>query len=86
KKGLDSLGFDTMGSETPIIPVFVGDAGKTMEFSRRLFEEGIFVSGIRPPTVQKGKCRLRATVMATHTNNDLDMALDAFLKVKKSFL
>ncbi|MBI4745896.1 MAG: 8-amino-7-oxononanoate synthase [Deltaproteobacteria bacterium] len=86
KKGLDSLGFDTMGSETPIIPVFVGDAGKTMEFSRRLFEEGIFVSGIRPPSVQEGKCRLRATVMATHTNNDLDMALDAFLKVKKSFL
>lgn len=86
KKGFDSMGFDTMRSETPIIPVFVGDAGKTMEFSRRLMDEGIFVSGIRPPTVPEGKCRLRATVMATHSYNDLDMALDAFLKVKKSFL
>ena len=81
KKGFDSLGFDTMGSETPIIPVFVGDAGKTMEFSRRLFEERIFVSGIRPPTVPEGKSRLRATVMATHTYNDLDRAIEAFSKV-----
>lgn len=81
KKGFDSMGFDTMGSETPIIPVFVGDAVNTMEFSRRLFEEGIFVSGIRPPTVLEGKCRLRATVMATHRYNDLDRAIEAFSKV-----
>jgi glycine C-acetyltransferase len=81
KKGFDSMGFDTMGSETPIIPVFVGDAGKTMEFSRRLMDEGIFVSGIRPPTVPEGKSRLRATVMATHTNNDLDRAIEAFSKI-----
>lgn len=81
KNGLDSLGFDTMGSETPIIPVFIGDTGKTMEFSRRLLEEGVFVSGIRPPTVPEGKSRLRATVMATHSYDDLDMAIDAFSKV-----
>ncbi len=81
KKGLDSLGFDTMGSETPIIPVFIGDTGKTMEFSRRLLEEGVFVSGIRPPTVPEGKSRLRATVMANHSHDDLDMAIDAFSKV-----
>ncbi|MDO8446737.1 MAG: 8-amino-7-oxononanoate synthase [Deltaproteobacteria bacterium] len=81
KKWLDSMGFDTMGSETPIIPVFIGDTGKTMEFSRRLLEEGVFVSGIRPPTVPEGKSRLRATVMANHSYDDLDMALDAFSKV-----
>lgn len=81
KKGLDSLGFDTMGSETPIIPVFIGDTGKTMEFSRRLLEEGVFVSGIRPPTVPEGKSRLRATVMTKHSYDDLDMAIDAFSKV-----
>ena len=81
KKGFDSMGFDTMGSETPIIPVFVGDAGKTMEFSRRLMDEGIFVSGIRPPTVPEGRSRLRTTVMATHSNNDLDRAIEAFSKV-----
>ncbi len=81
KKGLDSLGFDTMGSETPIIPVFVGDTGKTMEFSRRLLEEGVFVSGIRPPTVSEGKSRLRATIMANHSHDDLDTAINAFSTV-----
>ena len=81
KKGLESIGFDTMGSETPIIPVFVGDAGKTMEFSRRLMDEGIFVSGIRPPTVPEGRSRLRATVMASHSYDDLDRAIEAFSKV-----
>ncbi len=81
KKGFDSLGFDTMGSETPIIPVFVGDAVKSMEFSRRLMDEGIFVSGIRPPTVPEGKSRLRVTVMATHSYNDLDRAIEAFSKI-----
>lgn len=79
--GLIDLGFDTMGSETPIIPIFVGDAGKTMEFSRRLMEEGVFVSGIRPPTVPEGKSRLRATVMATHSYEDLNRAIEAFSKV-----
>lgn len=80
-KGLTDMGFDTMGSETPIIPVFVGDAIKTMEFSRRLMEEGFFVSGIRPPTVPESKSRLRATVMASHSYEDLDRAIEAFSKV-----
>lgn len=80
KNRLTDMGFDTMGSETPIIPVFVGDAGKAMEFSRRLMEEGVFVSGIRPPTVPEGKSRLRATVMATHSYDDLDRAIEAFSK------
>lgn len=83
KKGLDSLGFDTMGSESPIIPVLIGDAAKTMEFSRRLMDEGIFVSGIRPPTVPEGKSRLRVTVMATHSYEDLDRATEAFSKAGK---
>lgn len=81
KKGIDYLGFCTMGSETPIIPIFIGDAGKTMEFSRRLMEEGIFVSGIRPPTVPEGKSRLRITVMATHSYEDMDRAIESFSKV-----
>jgi glycine C-acetyltransferase len=84
KKGLTDLGFDTMGSETPIIPALVGDAGKTVEFSRRLMDEGVFVSGIRPPTVPEGKSRLRVTVMATHSYDDLDRAIEAFSRVKKS--
>ena len=57
---------------SPIIPILIGDLGKTMEISAKLFERGIFLSGIRPPTVPEGECRLRLTVMAIHTQEDLD--------------
>lgn len=76
----DSLhdgGFDTLGSETQIVPVFVGDAQKTMEFSRALLEEGVFVQGIRPPTVPVGSSRLRFTLMATHDVSDLQHVMKA---------
>lgn len=73
---LHSAGFDTMGSVTQIIPILTGDAAVTMEFSARLFAEGVFVQGIRPPTVPAGKCRLRCTVMATHTEEDLATAAE----------
>lgn len=59
-------------SETPIIPIIIGDAVKTMEISAKLFDRGIFVSGIRPPTVPEGQSRLRITVTATHTKEDLE--------------
>lgn len=81
KNGLDELGFDTMGSETPIIPIFIGDTAKTMEFSKRLIDNKVFVSGIRPPTVPEGKSRLRVTLMATHSYEDLNRAIEAFSNV-----
>jgi glycine C-acetyltransferase len=83
KEGLNAAGFDTMGSETQIIPIFVGEAERTMEFSRLLLEEGIFVQGIRPPTVPAGSCRLRCTLMATHSENDLELAIQAIARVGK---
>ena len=83
KDGLRSSGFDALESRTPIIPVLTGEPKQTMEFSRRLFSEGIFVQGIRPPTVPEGLCRLRITVMATHTRKDLEFALKKFRKVGK---
>lgn len=83
KSGLEAMGFDTMGSETPIIPINVGPAERTMEFCRRLLADGIYVQGIRPPTVPEGTCRLRATVMATHTPQQLNHVLKAFRKVGK---
>jgi glycine C-acetyltransferase len=83
RKALQSSGFNTMGSETQIIPVFVGDAGPTMEFSRQLLAEGIFVQGIRPPTVPLGSCRLRCTVMATHTVEDISWAAEVMAKIGK---
>ena len=59
---------------TPIIPLLVGDAGATLLFSNRLLEEGLFVQGIRPPTVPVGTSRLRCTVMADHTADQIRRA------------
>lgn len=83
RTGLRELGFDTLESETPIIPILTKEPNITMEFSKRLFEEGVFVQGIRPPTVPEGKARLRITVMATHKRPDLEKAFDSFRKVGK---
>ncbi|WIV13865.1 glycine C-acetyltransferase [Proteiniborus sp. MB09-C3] len=83
KQKLGALGFNTGHSETPITPVIIGDEAKTMEFSRKLFENGVFVSGIVFPTVPKGTGRLRCMVTAGHTEEQLDRAVAAFEKVGK---
>ena len=75
RDSLRASGFDTLGSETQIVPLFIGDAGLTMTFSRLLLERGLFVQGIRPPTVPAGTCRLRCTLMATHSRGDLEQAV-----------
>jgi len=77
-EGLRSLGFDVTNQHTAVIPVIIGPEDKTMEMSRKLLEKGVFVAGIRPPTVPPGTSRLRVTLMATHTREDLDIALEAF--------
>jgi glycine C-acetyltransferase len=81
KEGLKRLGFDTGMSETPICPVLIGNNSLTIEADRRLLARGIFVQGIRPPTVPPQSSRLRATIMATHTKKDLDYALEGLRKV-----
>ncbi len=83
KQKLGALGFNTGHSETPITPVIIGDEAKTMEFSKKLFENGVFVSGIVFPTVPKGTGRLRCMVTAGHTEEQLDRAVAAFEKVGK---
>lgn len=74
---LDILGFDTMNSSTPIMPILVKDPLQATAMSKRLLEQGIFVQAIRPPTVPIGSARLRLTVMATHTREDLNRLLNA---------
>jgi len=74
---LDMLGFDTMNSSTAIIPILVKDSLQAIAMSKRLLQQGIFVQAIRPPTVPMGMARLRLTVMATHTQEDLDQLLNA---------
>jgi glycine C-acetyltransferase len=83
KKGLEDLGFDTGISQTPITPVIVGEGALAMKLSDRLFEEGVFAQALAFPTVPRGKARVRTIVMATHTQEDLGIALQAFEKVGK---
>ena len=81
KAGLNTLGFNTGLSESPITPVIVGEGALAMKLSDRLFEEGVFAQGIAFPTVARDKARVRTIVAATHTREELQFALDAFAKV-----
>ncbi|HTM00890.1 MAG TPA: glycine C-acetyltransferase [Candidatus Omnitrophota bacterium] len=76
KAGLARLGFDTGISETPITPIIVGEADRAMKLSDLAFERGVFAQGIGYPTVAKGRARLRTIVTATHTEEELDRALE----------
>src|SRR3954449_4283399 len=88
KKELGGLGFNmggvnTPASETPITPIIIGDGKLTMDFSRELFKEGVFATGIAFPTVQEGKARIRTIMSATHTHDQLSRALEVLKKVGK---
>jgi glycine C-acetyltransferase len=83
KGHMKDLGFDTGHSETPIVPVMLGDATLAQQFSKRLFEEGVFAMAIGYPTVPQGKARIRVMNTAAHTQDDLDRGLAAFEKVGK---
>jgi glycine C-acetyltransferase len=83
KRRLKKLGFDTGKSETPITPIVVGDAAKAFEFSRQLFEEGVFAVALGYPTVPEGKARIRTIVTATHKRADLERALEIVERVGK---
>lgn len=79
RRGLIELGYDVPGDEDcHIVPVMVGDAEETMRLSEALLDRGVFAHGIRPPTVPRGTSRIRATVMATHGEGDIDGAIRAF--------
>jgi glycine C-acetyltransferase len=83
KAELRKLGFDTGSSETPITPVMLGEAPLAQQFSRELFENGVFAMSIGYPTVPKGKARIRVMISAAHDRDDLGQGLDAFAKVGK---
>lgn len=82
KAALAENGFDTMGSETPITPVFVGDEAEAQSMERRLWEEGVYALAIVYPTVARGKARLRTMPNATHSEEDLSFALEAFRRAR----
>ncbi len=82
KDKLESLNFNVISSESPIIPILIGDAKRTVDISNFLYERGILISAIRPPTVPAGTSRLRITVMSTHSRNDMERLLAVLSDVK----
>ncbi len=83
KRELKRRGFQFKVSETPIIPLHVGDAAKAFEFSKKLFEAGVFAPAVGYPTVAEGKARLRAIVSATHRREQLLGAAEILAAVAK---
>jgi len=75
---LRTLGFEVPNENTHILPVLIGDNERTMQLSAKLLERGVFVQGIRPPTVPEGTARLRLTPMATHRPEHIERAIGAF--------
>lgn len=85
KKGFEEMGFDTAGSQTPIIPIIIGEQEKTFLFWKALFEAGVFTNPVTSPGVPPGKDLIRTSYMAIHTRPQLEQVLDIFEKVGKKF-
>ncbi|MCZ6857399.1 MAG: pyridoxal phosphate-dependent aminotransferase family protein [Gemmatimonadetes bacterium] len=83
QEGMKNLGFEIGPSETPIIPVLIGTMENTFRFWRKLFEAGVFTNPVVPPAVAPSECRLRTSIMATHTHDQIDYALETFGKLGK---
>jgi 8-amino-7-oxononanoate synthase len=80
-EGFRSLGFEIGPTETPIVPVLIGPMEKTFVMWRKLFDAGVFTNPVAPPAVAASQCRLRTSVMATHTFAQVDYAIEAFAKI-----
>ncbi len=81
KEKLDLLNFNLIPSDSPIIPILIGDAKKAVDVSKLLYKKGILIPAIRPPTVPARSSRLRMTVMSTHTRKDLERLLEVLSDV-----
>ncbi len=81
RKEMQAMGFNTGFSQTPIVPVMLGEAKLAQQFSRRLFEEGVFAMAIGYPTVAQGKARIRVMNSAAHSTSDIETALETFGRV-----
>ena len=84
REGFQRIGFDTLTSETQIIPILIGSDKKAIEFSRELFKKGIFGPPVRWPAVEKGMARIRFAVMATHTKKQIDYLLKSCAEIGKN--
>lgn len=80
--GLGANGFDTLQSETPIIPILTGNVKDTLRLGKYLYKNNVFAPAIRPPTVPENRCRIRFSVTAGHTSDDIDQVIDMLKKYK----
>ena len=83
KSGLTELGYNVIPSNSAIVPVLTGDPGPTLEIAAKLREEGVFTPAVRPPSVAPGKCRIRSSLMSSHTVEQIEEALSAFERAGK---
>ena len=83
RKEFAALGFNTGNSVTPVIPIIIGDFDRTMTVWKLLFDGGIFVNPVIPPAVPSGRCLLRTSYMATHSDEQLDKVLETFARIGK---
>lgn len=82
-EGFRSLGYDIGETETPIVPVLIGPLDKTFMFWRKLFDAGVFTNPVAPPAVPPSQCRLRTSLMATHSFEQIDFCLEQFARIGK---
>jgi 8-amino-7-oxononanoate synthase len=83
RRGLEQAGLDTLGSETQIVPVLAGDNARTLEFAARLRQRGLLAVALRPPTVPPGRARVRFSLSAAHSREDLHQALDIIISTAR---
>ncbi|KAB2952180.1 8-amino-7-oxononanoate synthase [Heliorestis acidaminivorans] len=83
RRELTTMGFQVPMNDTPIIPLLIGEADLALQYSKLLFEAGLYVPAIRPPTVPQGTSRLRFSIMATHSYEDLSLALEKIYTIGK---
>lgn len=83
RHGLCELGYEVVAGDSAIVPVMVGSSERTMALSNALFERGVFIHGVRPPTVPPGTGRLRVVAIASHSPEDIAEALTAFAEVRQ---
>jgi len=86
KSGLKNIGLELLPSYSAVIPVLIGEAQPALDFARMLRGNGVFTPAVRPPSVPPGKCRIRATLMATHKEEHIERALRAFKAARDSVL
>jgi len=86
RAGMVERGFDIPQGDHPIVPIMLGDAALAARMASMMLDEGIYVVGFSYPVVPKGKARIRVQISAAHTREDLDLAMDAFAKVKRACL